>query len=68
MKVEFVGLGNVGAKLAASLIGPGGEAPGRRLRRRLARPGFPDYLVDHEPGGDGAELVIANCRDIDRDW
>ena len=29
----------------------------------LRAPGFPEYLVDHEPGGEGAEVVIANRRD-----
>jgi len=31
----------------------------------LRAPGFPEYLVDHEPGGEGAEVVIANRRDYD---
>ena len=29
----------------------------------LRAPGFPDYLVDHEPGGEGAEVVIENRQD-----
>jgi len=33
----------------------------------LRAPGFPDQLVDHEPAGRGAEVVIANRRDLDRD-
>ena len=31
----------------------------------LRAPGFPEYLVDHEPGGEGAEVVIAHRRDSD---
>ena len=31
----------------------------------LRAPGFPEYLADHEPGGEGAEVVITNRRDRD---
>ena len=31
----------------------------------LRAPGFPEYLVDHEPGSEGAEVVIANRQDAD---
>jgi len=31
----------------------------------LRVPGFPDELVDNEPEGEGAEVVIANRRDLD---
>ena len=31
----------------------------------LRAPGFPEYLVDHEPGGEGAEVVIENRRDVE---
>jgi 3-hydroxyisobutyrate dehydrogenase len=31
----------------------------------LRAPGFPEYLVDHEPGAEGAEVVIANRQDAD---
>ena len=32
----------------------------------LRAPGFPEYLVDHEPGDEGAEVVIENRRDADK--
>ena len=31
----------------------------------LRAPGFPEYLVDHEPGAEGAEVVIENRQDIE---
>ena len=32
----------------------------------LRAPGFPEYLVDHEPGGEGAEVVIENRQDLEQ--
>jgi 3-hydroxyisobutyrate dehydrogenase len=31
----------------------------------LRAPGFPEYLVDHEPAGEGAEVVIENRQDLE---
>ena len=31
----------------------------------LRAPGFPEYLVDHEPAGEGSEIVIENRQDLE---
>ena len=114
MQVGFVGLGNVGAKLAGSLLRQGHRLHIRDLERDAATdllaegaiwadsgralaaaserlehfgprvwssqvvkrleddcgedlraPGLPEYLVDHEPSGEGAEVVIEHRQDLE---
>ena len=60
MKIGFIGLGNVGAKLAGSLVRNGFDVTVRDLERAAANP----LLADGADWGDSAREMAVNCEII----